>query len=181
MNKAAKLTPAGERLVFGLSGGEVFLDLEQLVEVIRHGVSLGATLTCVTNAYWATSDARGQAIIERVREAGLGYMAASTSRYHQRFVPIEHVKRALGLARTAGIRTSLKIAYSVADQKEGLVDRWALFETRRRASDGRLPPHARTADRPLPLFLTDDSRRRGRVHLLHARRIQAAAASRQCA
>jgi len=127
MNEAAKRLPAGESLLFGVSGGEAFLDLEQLVEVIRHGVGLGATVTCVTNAYWATSDSKAQAIVARVREAGLTHLAASTSRYHQRFIPIERVKRALSAARAAGINTLLKIVYSGPDQKEGLVQRWADF------------------------------------------------------
>jgi hypothetical protein len=113
--------------MFGLSGGEAFLDLEQLVNVIRHGVGLGATVTCVTNAYWATSDSKAQAIVARVREAGLTHLAASTSQYHQRFIPIERVKRALSAARAVGINTLLKVVYSAPDQQEGLIQQWANF------------------------------------------------------
>ncbi|MGA2779357.1 MAG: radical SAM protein [Steroidobacteraceae bacterium] len=127
MNEAAQRRRAGESLMFGLSGGEAFLDLEQLVAVIAHGVGLGATVTCVTNAYWATSDAKAQSIVARVRAAGLTHLAASTSRYHQRFVPIERVKRALSTARAAGINTLLKIVYSAPEEQEGVVQRWADF------------------------------------------------------
>lgn len=82
---------------------------------------------CVTNAFWASSDQKAQAIIARVREAGLAGIAASTSRYHQRFVHIERVKRALNAARAAGMSTMLKIAFSARDEADGLVHEWSDF------------------------------------------------------
>ncbi len=127
MDEAAQLTSAGERVDFSLSGGEVFLDLEQLVKIIRHGVNLKGSMGCVTNAFWASSDQRSQTIIARMREAGLTCLAVSTSRYHQRFVRLERVRRAVVAARAAGLTTVLKIAFSLRDKDEGLVDQWAEF------------------------------------------------------
>jgi pyruvate-formate lyase-activating enzyme len=127
MDEAARLTPQGEKLDFSLTGGEVFLNLEYLIDVVRHAAGLGGRISCVTNAYWASSDQKAEAISVRVRNAGLTALAASTSRYHQRFVPIDRVRRALSAARAAGMLTLLKIAYTVPDLEDGLVDEWGAF------------------------------------------------------
>lgn len=124
MDEAARLTPAGERLSFGLTGGEPFLDLAQLCAVIRHGRELGALMTCVTNAFWASSDERARHVVEQVHEAGLRHLGVSTSRFHQQFVRIERVQRAVAAARCQGLTTQLKIAYLASDQAAGLVERW---------------------------------------------------------
>jgi hypothetical protein len=127
MSEAAALTPPGEALNFSLSGGEPFLDLDYLVTVVSHGTQLGGTVSCVTNASWASSDARAAAIVARIRAAGLTRLAASTSRYHQRYVPIARVRRALTLARDAGMMTLLKIAYTVQDEDAGMIGTWSDF------------------------------------------------------
>ncbi len=125
MDEAARLTPPGERLHFGLTGGEPFLDLAQLAELIRHGMALGALMTCVTNGFWASSEAKADAVIRRIRESGLEHLGVSTSRYHQQFVPLERVGRAVFAAKQHGMTTQLKIAYSAADQDGGLVAKWS--------------------------------------------------------
>ena len=127
MSEAAQLTPPGEPLNFSLSGGEPFLDLDYLIRVVSHGTALGATVSCVTNAYWASSDRKAGDIVRQVRAAGLTRLAASTSRYHQRYVPIERVRRALTHARGAGMMTLLKVAYTVQDEHAGLIGEWSGF------------------------------------------------------
>jgi 4Fe-4S single cluster domain len=127
IDEAAALTPPGHSPFFGFSGGELFLDLEQLLEVIRHGASLNAEMSCVTNAFWATTEDRTNSIIGKLRQAGLKYLAVSTSQYHQRFISITRVRRATLAARAAGIQTLLKIAFSVEDEKQGLVSQWGEF------------------------------------------------------
>jgi hypothetical protein len=124
IDEAAALTLPGHSLFFGFSGGEIFLDLEQLLEVVRHGASLNAEMSCVTNAFWATTEDRTNSIIGRLRQAGLKYLAVSTSQHHQRFISITRVRRATRAARAAGIQTLLKIAFSVEDEKQGLVSQW---------------------------------------------------------
>jgi hypothetical protein len=127
MDEAAALTPPGHSPFFGFSGGEIFLDLEQLLEVVRHGAALNADMSCVTNAYWATTEHRTNSVIGRLHQAGLKYLALSTSQYHQRFINITRVRRATLAARAAGIQTLLKIAFSVEDEQQGLVSQWSEF------------------------------------------------------
>ncbi len=114
-----------EPLHFSLSGGEAFLDFQQLLEIAAHGKRLGATVSCVTNAYWATSDEKARAMLTEVKAAGLTHLASSTSRFHQRYVKIERVRRALTIAKELGLHTCLKCAQTVSDRKDGWAEAFA--------------------------------------------------------
>ncbi|MFA5941168.1 MAG: radical SAM protein [Sinimarinibacterium sp.] len=125
MNQAVRL--AQNQLVeFLLSGGEPFLDLERLLHLVRHGHSLGAGVTCVTNGYWAASDAKARALLGAVREAGLNVLAVSTSRFHQQFVNKQRVERVLRLSREIGLPCALKYARTASDaESPDEVQHWA--------------------------------------------------------
>jgi hypothetical protein len=143
MDEAARLTPPGEQPIFRLSGGEPFLDLGQLLAIIRKGVAAGGTVSCVSNAFWASSDEKAAAVVRQVREAGLVSLAVSTSRYHQQYVKIERVRRAVAAAREAGLHTQLKIAYSAQDRQEGLVRAWSRLVGADETQKIPLVPHLR--------------------------------------
>ena len=127
MDDAVKLAQPGEPLLFGLTGGEAFVDIARLVDVVRHGAGLGATVTCVTNGFWASSAERARKIVDRVQTAGLTHLAVSTSRYHQQFVGIDRVRCALNAAREAGMQTQLKVAYFKSDARGGALREWINF------------------------------------------------------
>jgi hypothetical protein len=126
MDEAAALS-AGEPLVFALSGGEPFLDIDLLVDVIRHGTALGADkITCMTNAYWATSDARAVDLLNRIKAAGLGSLGISVSRFHEPFVKRTRVATALRAARSAGLPCGVKYVRSQSDAgRDDEVTAWA--------------------------------------------------------
>lgn len=98
----------GEPLRFDFTGGEPFLDFELLVYMVAHGSALGAVISCTTNAYWAHSRETAQSKLSTLREAGLSFLAVSVSRFHQRFVPLQRVRRALEAASELGMHTQLK-------------------------------------------------------------------------
>lgn len=116
----------GEQLQFCISGGEPFLDFEGLLELVAHGASLHARMSCVTNGFWAASDDKARRHLEAIKAAGLTSLAVSTSRFHQRYVKPERVKRALDIAREIGIHATLKCALTNADRaaEDGL-EQWA--------------------------------------------------------
>jgi MoaA/NifB/PqqE/SkfB family radical SAM enzyme len=108
MDEAAALSQ-DEPLKFGISGGEPFLDLELLLEVIAYGKRLGASeVTCVSNAYWATSADKARDLLTQVRRAGLDMLAVSCSRFHLEFVKVKRVERALAAAREVGLPCAVK-------------------------------------------------------------------------
>jgi organic radical activating enzyme len=124
MNEAAAIDD-GAPLYFLLTGGEPFLDFDLLVEVVAHGASLGGQVSCVTNAFWARTDELAKEKLSVMRDAGLTALAVSVSRFHQRFVPLHRVRRALEAAGELGIRTELKGAITNSDMKpHGALQQW---------------------------------------------------------
>ncbi len=125
MEEAAALA-AGQPLEFPLSGGEPFLDFELLLAIAAYGRQLGASVTCVTNGYWASSAVQARQRLSAVKEAGLAALAVSTGRFHQQFVKLERVERVLGAARDVGLRCTLKYVRTGSDpQDEAAVAAWA--------------------------------------------------------
>jgi Radical SAM superfamily/4Fe-4S single cluster domain len=118
MDEAAQIDD-GEPLAFELTGGEPFLDFDRLVEVVSHGAQLRATVTCVTNAFWAHDDETARSKLTLLRDAGLTALAVSVSRFHQKYVPLHRAKRALVNAAALGIRTTLKGAVTHRDLESG--------------------------------------------------------------
>lgn len=115
-----------EPLQFGISGGEPFLDFAQLLEIVAHGSHHGARMTCVTNGSWAASDEKARERLTALKQAGLSMLAVSTSRFHQRFVKIDRVERALRIAREVGLRIALKCVVSASEAGGvGGIEEWA--------------------------------------------------------
>jgi hypothetical protein len=124
MNEAADVDD-GEPLSFELTGGEPFLEFESLVKVVSHGGRLGATVSCVTNAFWAVDDERAQAKLSLLYDCGLTALAVSVSRFHVEFVPLHRARRALAVASALGIRTTLKGAVLRRDLAPGgILSEW---------------------------------------------------------
>lgn len=113
MDEAAAL--GSSPLEFSITGGEPFLDREQLRDVIAHGTSLGAIVSCISNAFWARSPQRAIDVLAPLHAAGLRMIGISTSRYHQQYVPAECVRNAIEGARRWGIRSVLKQALVRSD------------------------------------------------------------------
>lgn len=147
MDEAAALAN-GEPLHFGLTGGEVFLDLALLLDLVRHGKSLGAWMGCVSNASWATSDERALPILEALAAAGLRSLNVSTSVFHREFVPASRVERALRLARQVGIDGVLKVVRLASDPMDDEAIRaWGTTMGASRVQVFPLFPHLRTGRR----------------------------------
>jgi len=125
MNEAAAIQD-GQPFAIDLTGGEPFLEFDLLVDIISHGVRLGAAVGCVTNAFWARDDAVARTKLTMVRDAGLSLLSVSVSRFHQSFVPLHRARRALTIASMLGMDTELKGAVIRSDLNPGgLVDTWA--------------------------------------------------------
>jgi MoaA/NifB/PqqE/SkfB family radical SAM enzyme len=107
IDEAAALSK-GEPLEISITGGEPFLDFPLLKHVVQYGRARGATMSCVSNGYWATSPARADDLLRQLKDSGLAILAISTSKFHQRFVSRTRVDRALDAARRIGVETVLK-------------------------------------------------------------------------
>jgi len=144
IDQAAELDRS-QKLRILISGGEPFLDFDLLLEVVRHARAKRATVTCVTNAYWATSLEKARMLLLELKEAGLRSFAISTSRFHQEFIKKQRVERALQASREVGLPCTLKYVRTRADALDpGGVRSWACAAGARDVQDFPLLPHLRS-------------------------------------
>lgn len=123
MDEAARLNKDPE-LYFCISGGEPFLDFDLLLQIVAHGASLGAVVSCQSNGYWAANDLQAHDRLSRLKAAGLDVLGLSISRFHDDFVRRSRVHRALTFARDLGLTTVLKCAVDQDGKSSGL-EAWA--------------------------------------------------------
>lgn len=114
IREAAELS-RGERFEISITGGEPFLDFQLLRHVMRYGHAHGATMSCVSNGYWATSSEKAVDLLRQLKDCGLSILAISTSKFHRQFVSRTRVDRALDAARSLGLECGLKYVRTSAD------------------------------------------------------------------
>jgi len=88
---------AGPRGNVHITGGEPFGDFERLKHILqlaRHKGMEGLE-KIETNAYWCTSDELVYQRLSQLKELGLTKLQVSCDIYHQEYIPIENVQRAL--------------------------------------------------------------------------------------
>lgn len=150
MEEASRIDD-GEGLHFDITGGEPFMDFEQLCDTLAYARQLGGAVSCVTNAFWARTDAIALEKLRTLRDLGLQLLAVSVSRFHEEFVPPASVERALRVAAQLGIETELKGAVTRADlAADGLVPRWRETLDADQVSIFPIIPHLRAGFPALP-------------------------------
>ena len=92
-----------------LTGGEITLLREDLIDAIQLLTSLGLGSRIVTNGHWGRSDASAIGWVTKLRAAGLNELNLSTGDEHQEWVPFESVARAAYYALTNDITTVIVI------------------------------------------------------------------------
>ncbi|ABP67764.1 MAG TPA: radical SAM protein [Sulfurihydrogenibium sp.] len=84
---------------FGISGGEPFLYLDELLFAISLATKSGFKTTCTTNGFWAVSPKATVEIMMELKKAGLSHLSVSIDEFHLKFVPVDNIKRILKVAR----------------------------------------------------------------------------------
>lgn len=82
----------------GITGGEPFLELDLMSELIKKAASYGMTIIVVTNAYWGISEDIAFSKLNGLRSLGLSWIQISLDDQHQQFIPIERVANVLKAA-----------------------------------------------------------------------------------
>lgn len=91
-----------------LTGGEPFYNRELLGKVARYAGQTGFLVSVVSNAYWAST--REEAL-ETVRSMeAVGYFSISTDRYHQEFIPLDHIRNAVFACKKLGKEYNIAVA-----------------------------------------------------------------------
>jgi pyruvate-formate lyase-activating enzyme len=95
--------------VISFTGGEPFLDMPALERLVAYCHELGLESTVITNAFWARADQDAAATLGRL--PGLTRLGVSADSFHQEFVPVAYVERAVRAAHDRGIECSVRVSF----------------------------------------------------------------------
>ena len=111
------------------TGGEPFERLDLLEPGVRRVDELGARSSVFTSSFWATSFSEARAVLSRLR--GLTTLYPSTDIYHQRQVPLQHVRNAIDAAIDLGVRNiSLNITYARDEDRQMIASQYSDYGDR---------------------------------------------------
>jgi len=75
-----------------LSGGEIMLFPQEVLEVTRTARDLGYYVVMNTNGFWARTPEVARTTLSELKDAGMRAIFPSVSAYHLKYVPLERVK-----------------------------------------------------------------------------------------
>lgn len=85
-----------------ITGGEPFLQIDLMRDLIIKAASYGMTVLLVTNAYWAISKEVALEKLSSLKKLGLEWIQFSLDDQHLRFIPISRIANALEAAIELG-------------------------------------------------------------------------------
>lgn len=83
-----------------LTGGEPFYNVENLTQISAYGKALGFIVSVVTNAFWASTKDEALNILSQLPAVQM--ISISTDVYHQKSIPFDYIKNAIGAAQELG-------------------------------------------------------------------------------
>jgi MoaA/NifB/PqqE/SkfB family radical SAM enzyme len=82
----------------GIAGGEPFLQVDLMRELIKKAASYRMRIIAVTNAHWGISKDEAVIKLSEFRKLGLNWIQISLDDHHQRFIPFERVANVIKAA-----------------------------------------------------------------------------------
>ena len=122
-----------------LSGGEVFLFYDRLLEYVTCAREHNGYTTLISNCFWATSPQRAEELLRPLIDQDLRVLGISLTQFHQEYVDPKRVGIAIEAARKLKLRVRVR---SVASKTSRL---WELL----RAVEGAHPWFVQFMEMPL--------------------------------
>lgn len=136
-----------------LTGGEPFLFINELEEIVRYATSYGMITGMTTNSYWASKPEKAEAILARMKDAGLVRLRFSIDQYHLNYIPIERLETAVRAAVKVGLGALIEATVGRKDYRAyDAVKRLRALHVELRVSE--LLPFGKAADLPPETFLS---------------------------
>lgn len=110
----------GKRPSIGLSGGEAFLHLDDLLEIIAYAVKKGARVAVNTNCYWAQDMDQARSIVRQVQAAGVHKLVASTDTFHRKYIDDQGVVNAVNACIEAHLE--IEVQYVATRKSERMFE-----------------------------------------------------------
>ena len=86
------------------TGGEPFLELKLLTEMLKYSSERGLKTEAVSNCYWANTSKEAEIKLKSLKRQGLDVLNISLDDFHQEYVPIDHVRTAYNVAKSLGLK-----------------------------------------------------------------------------
>ncbi|WP_417398207.1 radical SAM protein [Gimesia chilikensis] len=112
-----------------LSGGEIFLYYDRLLEYCKTASEGGGYTTLITNCYWAKTVERAKELLKPLIDNKLLILGVSYDKFHDPYIDPEYVKNAIRAARELHLKCHVR---SVATKSNRMVD------VMQRLTDGHL-------------------------------------------
>lgn len=97
----------------GLSGGEPFLFIDLLKQIVTYASSRGLSSAVTSNGFWGQSKAMPSHLCD-LKTRGLNALSLSTSIFHQEFLPVSRLQGAVGMALDAGLEVAVNVVETSA-------------------------------------------------------------------
>ena len=100
-------------------GGEPLLNFNLLVRLIEEAKKFDIQkIGLPTNGYWGREEETAKKYAQKLKEVGVNLIGFSADVFHQEFIPLINVKRAIKAAHESGIETILSIAQVIGTPSE---------------------------------------------------------------
>ena len=91
-----------------LSGGEIFIHYDRLLEYTSAAKKNGGYTTLITNCFWATSLEKAEELLNPLIENDLRVLGVSADHFHTPYISVERVKNAIRAARNLNLQVRLR-------------------------------------------------------------------------
>lgn len=113
---------------FCITGGEPFLFLKEIEDILSFADSLGLKSHIGTNGFWGVSYDDSCHILKRLHSSGLKALLLSTDKYHQEFVSVDNIFNIVKAAEDIGISVKITVDMTANDtQNLLLIDKFKDF------------------------------------------------------
>ena len=102
---------SGKR-VLELMGGELFLNYEELSELIFYSYGIGLYVLVDTNGFWGKNFETAKCMLENLSDRGLKAISLSIDTFHQQFIPLAYPLNVIRAAHELGISSSCNFCVS---------------------------------------------------------------------
>ncbi|MCX7747705.1 MAG: radical SAM protein [Clostridia bacterium] len=104
-----------------LSGGEVFLYYEELLELTRYAANAGLDVLIETNGFWASDTDETLKKLAALKENGLVVLFVSYDAFHSPYIPFSNINRIMDAAESIGLKHEIMFTRSDSPGEDAII------------------------------------------------------------
>jgi organic radical activating enzyme len=117
--KIIKINSSNGKKMVVLSGGEIFLFYNELIELVKYSNSSNLEVDIETNGFWGTSYYKAYNTLSELKKNGVSVLNLSVDMYHQKNIPISFQINIIKAAKKLNIPIEVNILNSSNEDKDG--------------------------------------------------------------